>query len=152
MAIDVSALFNAMESHALETGLFENVNGHEPKRAPGNGLTAAVWVQSVGPVPEGSGLAITSGLLVFFVRIYQNMLMEPQDAIDPMVINAVDALFTAYSGDFELGGTVRNIDLLGATGTALSAQAGYINQDNKLFRAMTITVPLIINDLWGQTP
>lgn len=150
MALDAPALFAAMESHALATGLFEAVNGHEPKRAPGNGLTAAVWVQFIGPVAESSGLTSTTGLVTFYLRIYQNMLTEPQDAIDPAVITAVDALFTAYSGDFALGGSVRNVDLLGASGTALAATAGYINQDGKLYRAMTLTIPLIINDLWEQ--
>lgn len=150
MALNATALFNAMESHALASGLFESVNGHEPKSAPSNGLTAAVWSQTIGPAPRGSGLAVTSGLLTFFLRIFQNMLMEPQDAIDPLVLNAVDKLFAAYSGDFTLGGLVRNVDLLGATGTALSAQAGYINQDGRLYRAMTITIPLIVNDLWSQ--
>lgn len=152
MALDVTALFDAMESHALSTGLFESVNGHEPKRASGNGLTAAVWMQDIGPVPESSGLSATTGLLTFFLRIYQNMLMQPQDAIDPMVTEAVNSLLIAYSGDFELGGNVRNVDLLGSTGIGLSARAGYINQDGKLFRVMTITIPLIINDLWSQSP
>jgi hypothetical protein len=152
MPLNAKALFDAMESHALSSGQFESVNGHEPKSAPGNGLTAAVWSQDVGPVPRGSGLAITSGLVTFFLRIYQPMLMQPQDAIDPAVLGAVDALFTAYSGDFTLGGLVKNIDLLGSSGTSLRAQAGYLNQDNKLFRVMTITIPLIVNDLWEQTP
>lgn len=152
MSLDAPALFNAMESHALETGLFETVNGHEPKSAPGNGLTAAVWSQEIGPAPSESGLAATTGLVTFYLRIYQNMLMDPQDAIDPLVISAVDALFTAYSSDFTLGGLIRNVDLLGASGTTLRAIAGYISQDGKLFRCMTITIPLIINDVWGQSP
>lgn len=150
MSLDSVALFTAMESHALESGLFERVNGHEPKAAPGNGLTAAVWSQRIVPVPRGSGLKYTSGLVTFYLRIYQNMLMQPQDSIDPLVLNAVDVLFAAYSRDFTLGGLVRNVDLLGSTGTSLSAEAGYINQDGKMFRAMTLTVPLIINDLWEQ--
>jgi hypothetical protein len=76
------------------------------------------------------------------VRIYQNMIAEPQDMIDPRVMAAVDALMTAYSGDFELGGTVRAVDLLGMAGTPMAAQAGYIQQDNRVYRAVTITLPL----------
>lgn len=151
MPLNAVALFDAMESHALATGLFERVNGHEPKSAPGNGLTAAVWSEEITAVPEGSGLAATTGLVVFFLRIFQNMLMEPQDAIDPMVLGAVDALFDRYSGDFTLGGLIRNVDLLGSTGTYLSARAGYVNIDKRLFRTMTVTIPLIINDIWSQS-
>lgn len=153
MALDATALFNAMESHASESGLFEAVNGHEPKSPPGNGLTAAVWSQRIAPVPKGSGLRVTTGLVVFYLRIFQNMLMQPQDAIDPMVLRAVDALFAAYSRNFTLGGLIRNVDLFGSTGTPLSAEAGYVrHQEGKTFRVMTLTVPLIINDLWEQSP
>ena len=152
MALNARLLFDAMESHALSSGVFEAVNGHEPKSAPGSGLTAAVWSQRIEPVPRGSGLSSTTGLVIFFLRIYQNMLMQPQDSIDPLVLDAVDLLCAAYSGDFTLNGLIRNVDLQGSTGSSLSAEAGYITQDNKLFRTMTMTVPLIINDLWEQAP
>jgi hypothetical protein len=152
MPLDVIALFTAMQDHALQSGMFEKVNGHEPKRAPGNGLTAAVWSQTIGPLPRGSGLAQTTGLLTFYLRIFQNMLREPQDSIDPAVLGAVDYMMAAYSADFTLGGLVKSVDLVGHSGTVLSAQAGYVNQDNKLFRVMTITVPLVINDIWSQSP
>jgi hypothetical protein len=87
---------------------------------------------------------------VFNCRIYTSMLTEPQDAIDPIVLSAVDLLIGEYSGDFDLGGTVRNVDLLGQFGSPLSARAGYLNQDQKLFRVMTLTIPLAINDLWAE--
>ena len=58
---------------------------------------------------------------------------------------------TASSGDLDLGEEVRCVDLLGQTGRALSAQAGYLEQDSKLFRVVVITLPLIVNDLWDQT-
>lgn len=150
MSLDTKTILDKIISHALAAGLFERVNGHEPKNAPGNGLTAAVWVQTIDSTR--SGLASTSALLVLNVRIYKPMLAEPQDAIDPNVAAAVDALMTAYSGDFQLGDQVRNVDLLGQTGTGLSAQAGYIEQDHKLYRVMTITLPVIVNDVWEQVP
>jgi hypothetical protein len=151
MALASRGLFDAMLSHALSSGLFETVNGYEPKRAPGYGLTAAVWVQEINPVPEGSGLAATSGVVSFSLRVFQNMLSDPQDAIDPMVMEAVDHMMGAYSGDFTLGGLIRNVDLLGATGPGLRAVAGYVNQDGKLYRVMTVNVPLVINDMWEQS-
>jgi hypothetical protein len=151
MSLDVRGITNALVSHAMASGLFEVVNGHEPKSAPGNGLTAAVWVQDIGPQEGGSGLQSTTGRLAFTVRIYNGMLSEPRDDIDPNVLSAVDTLIAAYSGDFELGGLVRNVDLLGMSGTPLSARAGYLNQNNTLYRVMDINVPVIINDLWSQS-
>jgi hypothetical protein len=149
--MDPLAILNVLESHALASGWFEQVNKHEPKSAPSLGLTAAIWLQTLDPLPEASGLASTSGRLVWTLRQYQNALYQPPDAIDPNMLLAADALFTAYSGDFELGGTVRNIDLLGAHGTSLRGQAGYLNQDGKLFRVFDISIPVIVNDLWSQS-
>ena len=137
-------------SHAMTLGVFERVNGHEPKSAPGNGASCAVWVDSIGPIVGRSGLSSTSALFVVNARAYSSMLQEPQDAIDPNITKAIGALINAYSGDFTLGGLVRCVDLLGMSGTALRAQAGYLTQDGKLFRVMTVTVPIIINDVFDQ--
>ncbi|MDH6116911.1 hypothetical protein ABH930_000330 [Kitasatospora sp. GAS204A] len=151
MAINITGILDALQSHALSTGLFDQVSGHEPKNPPGNGLVCAFWSQAIGPVQAASGLAITTGRLEFNARLYSSFVQQPEDAIDPNLIAAVDTLLTAYSGDFELGGNVRNIDLLGQTGTPLSAQAGYLNQGGKTYRVFTIVLPAIVNDLWGQS-
>jgi hypothetical protein len=151
VSIDATAIMAAAGSHVAASGHFDRVAGHEPKNAPGRGLSAAVWVDRIAPVPAGSGLSRTSALVVLNVRAYTNMLADPPDAIDPNLVAAVDALMTAYSGDYDLGGLVRNVDLLGAAGgDGMSAQAGYIQQDGKLFRVFTITLPLIISDVWEQ--
>lgn len=146
----ITGVLDGVVSHAMTLGLFERVNQHEPKNAPGRGLTAAIWVDTVAPIPAGSGLAVTTGILTLRVRLYTSMLAEPADMIDPTITAAVGAPLSAYSGDFDLGGQIRNVDLLGATGRALSAQAGYLNQDGRLLRIMDITLPCIINDLWDQ--
>lgn len=150
--MNITVILDGLVSHALASGLFERVNAHEPKSAPGNGLTAAVWADEIGPDPGSSGLAATSGVVTFLVRLYTSMLSEPQDAIDPLMLSAVDTLMTAYSGDFELSGAARCVDLLGQTGKTLSAKAGYLNQDSKVYRVMTITVPVIVSDVWDQSP
>lgn len=150
MSLDIQGTFDAITSHAKKLGVFKRVNGHEPKNAPGLGVTAAVWVARIFPVPGASGLASTTGCLVFTVQLYTSMTTEPQDGIDPAIVHATDLLLAEYSGDFELGGKVRNVDLLGQSGVALSAQAGYLDIDKKIFRSMEITLPLIINDLWDQ--
>jgi hypothetical protein len=97
-------------------------------------------------------MAAGSGLLTLQVRLYSSAVQEPRDAIDPNLIDAVSGLMAAYSGDFQLGGItgVRCVDLLGQSGTALSARAGYLEQDGTVYRVLTITVPVILNDLWAQ--
>jgi len=150
--MDTQGILDALVSDAASTGLFERVNTHEPKSAPRSGLHCAMWIDRIFPYANASGLAATSAVLVFNVRLFTKMLQQPQDAIDPKMIKAVDTLMDEYSGDFTLGNMVRNVDLLGETGFMLEAQAGYINQDNTLFRVVTLTVPLIVNDAWTQSP
>jgi hypothetical protein len=151
MTLQITSIFNAVASHAMASGCFDRVNQHEPKVAPGKGVTCAVWVDRLEPV-KSSGLNSTTARVALMIRTYQTMLAEPRDSIDPAMIAAVDALMAAYSGDFELGGLIRSVDLLGAYGAPLSAQAGYMEQDKRLYRVMTITLPLIVNDVWSQVP
>lgn len=149
--LTISRVLNAVTSHAAATGLFEAVNGHEPTSAPTRGgLTCAVWGTRVGPARAMSGLDVTTARVVLTLRVFASMRQEPQDGIDPQVIDAVDALMAAYTGHFALGGLIRNVDLLGSGGIALEAELGYVEQDGAVYRAATITLPLIVNDAWDQ--
>jgi hypothetical protein len=149
VSLAIGDLVDAAVSHALTLGVFEAVNAHEPKSSPNSGVTAAVWVDTIAPI-KSSGLDSTSLRVALSVRIYTNMLSDPQDAIDTGIVTALDALMAEYSGDFTFDGLVREIDLLGAYGDGLGAVAGYLNLDNKMYRVMTVTVPLIVNDVWTQ--
>lgn len=151
MALDITGLLDAAISHAQTLGRFERVNGYEPKGAPTTaGLTAAVWAQDVSPVRGASGLASTTVRLELAVRLYASLQQDAADAIDPDLIAALDDLMRAYSADFTFDGQVRNVDLLGAHGTPLRAQAGYLRHGDSEYRVMTITLPLIVSDLWDQ--
>ena len=145
-------LFDAVESHAKASGLFDGVNTHEPKSAPTGDLYCAIFVSTLRPMPLSSGLASTTGVVTLMARIYVDMIREPQDKIDPAIIAATDTLMAVYSADFSLGGSARNIDLLGSTGESLEARAGYITIDQTVFRSMDITIPIIVNDVFPQVP
>ena len=146
----VNALISAVESISMTTGQFRRVNTHEPKSAPGNGLTNAIWAQDIAPVPEGSGLASTSGYVVLTSRIYGSMMAKPEDLVEPKLMTAVTVLLGAYSADFTLGGTIKNIDLLGMYGESMRAQAGYMTIGSETFRIYDITIPCVVNDMWTQ--
>lgn len=150
MALSSSGLVNALASHAATLGVFDSVNMHEPKNAPGNHLTCAVWVQDY--VPASSGLANTSMRLTFNIRLYSSMLQEPQDAIDPEILDAVDLLLADYIGNFTLNGLLREVDIRGIDGNPLRVDAGYLVQDKKPYRVMTISLPVVINDLYPEVP
>lgn len=156
MAFDETAIndvLSRIESLALDSGYFDDVNGHEPKSSPGTKVTFAVWVQNIIPV-ESSGLAITSGLFILNGRIYMSMMRKPYEIIDPKITAAASYIIGRMNASFQLGGNdgVRAIDLLGMAGTKLSAAAGYVEIDRQMLRVMTITIPIIINDMWAQSP
>lgn len=150
MALDITGILDTVVSHAMASGHFERVNQHEPENAPGHGLTAAVWVDRL--TTASSGLEQVSVRLVFNVRVYSSMQSDPPDAIDPNMLAAVDALCAAYAGDFTLDGKTRAVDIFGSNGPGLDVRAGYITQDGALYRVMTISLPVIVNDLWTEAP
>lgn len=156
MALNSQALIDAVASAVMQTGWFQHVNQHEPKTAPLSELNAAVWVARIGPA-RSSGLASTSSAVTMMVRIYLPLISgqsEQQfDAIDPTLMNATDAVMAVFSADFTLGGIVRSVDLIGGSdGTGLSADSGYLPTGDTLFRVMSITVPMVVNDVWTQAP
>lgn len=146
---DLKAVLDALVSAAAATGYFARVNAHEPKNTPPRGgLTAAIWAQNIRP--HRSGLASTTLRVEWRLRLYTNMTAEPQDAIDPTLLEATCALMGDYSIGFALGGLVRSVDLLGEAGPPLSAQAGYLTIGTAMHRVMDITLPVIINDAFTQ--
>lgn len=155
MAFDqaaVAALVAKISSLANTTAQFRSVATHEPKAAPGSGLRAAIWADSIEPIAAASGLASSSGYVVVMCRIYGNMLAKPEDEIDPRIMTAGAALLGTFSADFTLGGLARNIDLLGEYGQKMAARAGYLTIGGAMYRVMTVTIPCIVNDLWDQVP
>lgn len=148
--LNSTAIINAALADLQQTGLFETVEGHEPRSSPGNGLIAAAWVEAIDPLASESGLASTTALLLLTVRIHLNAVSEPLDAIDPAITQAVDAVMAAYNGDFTLGGLIKNIDVFGDHGTRLAAKAGYVAISGTVYRCMNITVPCVVGDVWTQ--
>lgn len=146
----INTLVDKIVSHAKALGVFRSVNFHEPKGQPGSGLRYGVWADIIRPVGEASGLNSTSGVVEVQGRIYGNALQKPEDDVDPRIMAAAVTLIGAYSGDFNFGATVRNVDLLGMYGRSLMAQAGYATIAQTTYRIMDITVPVIVNDLWTQ--
>jgi hypothetical protein len=153
MAIGTDALLNAMQSHCLATGLFEKVNGHEPKVTPApTGLSAACWIGAISPTARASGLAITAAAVTLITRLYTNAQAEPADAIDPSMGRAVDVLMTALMGDFTLGGNCMSLDVFGYAGNPMTSEAGYIQYDDGAakMRVFTIIARAVVPDAWEQ--
>lgn len=150
MALDIKTHMQRIRSHAQATGAFARVYGHELATVPVTGTMAcAVWLSTMAPVPAHSGLDATSLQVNYFVRLYDNAQREPADAIDPDMAEAVGLIMAALTGDFTLGGTA----LPGVRVLQMSAQSGYIpdGDSGAKMRVFTITVPVLLNDVFDQS-
>lgn len=145
----LTTIMGAVHDTIAGLGAFEGITFHEPKNAPGSNR-AALWVDRLTTVAPASGLDVVTGQLVIQCRIYNRFNGEPQDAIDPEVVEAASAIIGAFVGGFTVDELIRNVDIFGIYGFPLSALAGYIHQDNVLYRVMTVQIPLIVNDLWTE--
>lgn len=149
MSWDPAAVMQRLVDLAMVLGKFERVNAHEPKNAPGKGLTCAIWADRIDPAAS-SGLDSTSIRVSFKMRIYSSMVMEPQDAIDPDMLDAVTALYASLHTDLDLTGLARVIDVFGAENADMYGEAGYLEIGGRMYRVMTINVPIVFNDAFDQ--
>lgn len=151
MSSQVNVAITALQSLLQTTGLFKSVRTVEPKQPPED-VTAAIFLSGIRFLGTISGLDRGSAVYEFTLRLYSNAMQNPTDQIDPKLVTIVDKVMDALCGDFTFGGNIRNIDVLGQTGTALSARAGHVDVSGTIFRAIDITIPLIVNDTVVFTP
>jgi hypothetical protein len=150
-------IFDAVFSEIQQSGYFDKVNDWEPKGRPGRGITAGLWVDTMDPLSAASGLSATACNITFILRAYKNIAnqLKPgvpalQDAIDRHMLKAMSNMARRFHGDFDFQDTIRNVDLLGYFGRALSIKAGYLEQDKVWYRTMDLIIPCIVNDVWPQ--
>jgi hypothetical protein len=149
MALDIDGILNAIVTHAQNTGWFQTVAEHPSKQSATNGITAGVWIERIDPI-KSSGLGSVSVRLELEMHVTASTMAEPYDDIDANLTKAVDDLFTAYIGDFQLGGEARHIDVFGAYGQPLGIRVGYLNSSGREVRVFQIRIPVILNDIWDE--
>jgi hypothetical protein len=143
----VNSLYSELESHALTLGIFRRVNTHDSENAPGEGLSCSIILGPIAASGAMSGLGSVSGTITFLIMVWSSMMQKPLDGVDPAILTAVSTLLNEYSGNFTLGGTVRDIDLLN-----LRAEPVYVEQEGKQFRVEQISLGIVINDMWVMNP
>jgi hypothetical protein len=150
--VGAGAVLATLANHARLTGSFEVIRVGEFKTPPPNGLSFAVWMQTLGVAPTGSGLAATTALLHATARIHLPMLYQPEDGIEVLVADAADAYMGRLHGAFTLGGLVRDVDLLGEMGEPMLWQYGYITIGQAIYRIAELQIYAVLNDVWTQAP
>lgn len=156
MTTGVVPHLEALLSVAQRTGLFEQAKIGESKSAPTNeGLSLDVFGMTMTTVSVNSGLTAATARVEFQLRIMKDMKTQPEDSIDFDVLAAADEVMNALVGGYTLDGEIFAVDVLGAYGEALRAEAGYITigggaagSGGRMFRVMDVFVPIVIDNCW----
>ena len=82
------------------------------------------------------------------VRLYRRAAFGQGDdagQVEAEMALAVSQISSNLIGEFDLGATMRAIDIAGQYGQAFNAQYGYVSIGTTMFRTVDITVPLIVD-------
>lgn len=128
----------SMQSYLAASGRFRGGVGiGEPKAPPADWYAALICDESE---VIGTTLSGTIERRTVTVRAYHNMLDDAeQTELDMSAMYA--ALLSAFLGDFDLGGSIRQVEPVG-TRTSL----GYITIGTTMYRVMDIKVNLVVDD------
>lgn len=143
-AIDLTTSLRAIESYALACGYFTGVQIGEPRAVPQGGLTAAIIMQAqrVDHLVLDAPVEVHTVLL----RVYRNMLAEPEEDGEILVSRAVSKFLTdLYNGSISLGGAIRHVDVAGAYGTPVGTRWGYLDVSGVMHRIADVTIPLVVD-------
>lgn len=148
MAFNIKATLDAIASHIATTGYVSEVRVGEPSSPPDaiDRMHAAIYMASANVVELT--LSTTIEQHVVTVRLYRRAAFGQGDdagVVEAEIALAVAQITSNLVGEFDLGATMRNIDIGGQYGQSLSATFGYVSLGTTMFRTVDITVPLIVD-------
>ena len=147
MAFEIGNTLHAVESYVQNLGLFQTVQIGEPKQPLGQGIHAAIFMQSVSISTVYVGGDTRENHIVQ-VRIYKDMLAEytaPQNNLETELASAVSKLMSNLLGDTDLESSIMSIDAAGMDGASMTATYGYISLGGVMYRVVDVGIPLIVN-------
>lgn len=89
-------------------------------------------------------LASTIELHVVTIRYYQQTAGQDLEAVELNLAKQAELILEDLLGDYDLGGTVRAVDVGGSYGTAPQVTFEWIEETT--YRVAEITLPLIVDD------
>lgn len=150
MAFDIKSTLQAIENQLLTSAYFAHVQVGEPKAPPPGPFAVSVFMQDVGVVSLTlSGTIERHSVLI---RIYRRIFEDTESNIELEMAALVSRVMSDLAGEFDLGATIRNVDLGGQHGAPLSARFGYVDVGGTMYRVGDISVGLIVDDSGTQAP
>lgn len=147
MAFNINSTLDTVLSYLKADGRFPNVQIGEFKQPPvtKEKIAAAVFMDRVEVILLFANGGTRENHVVT-IRVYKDMLEEPEASVEKAVAFAISEISSDLMGDFDLGASIVNIDVAGAHGPVYGAVWGYIEVSGRNYRIADITVPLIVDD------
>ena len=144
MAFNVKRTLEAMLSHIAEGGYVRSSQIGEPKAPPAAILSAALFMADSAVV--ATTLQDTIEVHTVTIRLHKKVeFTEPGDAAEFELANVSAEIASSFMGDFDLDGTIRNVDVAGQYGQGLTSTWGYLDIGSTVFRVVDILVPMIVD-------
>ena len=145
MPFDIKATLEKVESYLRADGKIPVASIGEPKSiTPGVQVVGAVYMNRVAVTRVMVG-GNTEELHVVTIRLYRDMLAEPVKTVEVALAAMVQRILSDVVGDFDLGASVRNVDVGGSNGSPVATDWGYVDVGGKMYRIADITLPLIVD-------
>lgn len=147
MPFAVKATLENVETYLQKSGYFAaGVQAGVPMAPPqGEGLFGAVFMRSVS-VNKVYANGGTEETHLVTVRVHRNAMNRPADEIEFELAVCVQQVVSDLIGDYDLGATVREIDVGGMNGTPLRSEWGQVDIGGVMFRVVDIMLPLTVDD------
>jgi hypothetical protein len=139
MAKTLRTTIETAASYFQAHGGFDEVYEGEPTRPPDGYAVSVIYHRS--RVKETT-LTGTIEQRTIICRVYHKAALEdPVPEIEHTMADYVDLIIATFLGDFDLGGIIRNIDVID-----LEVQWGYQTIQNMVYRLADVYVPMIVDD------
>ena len=151
MVYAIKDTLKIIESKIKASGQVRYSQVGEPKAPPGSLPAAAIYMDSVRiyrtTVDGGTGEVHTVN-----VRIYADMLLEPQEWNEYGLAEVAENLVNALLIDADLSSKIMQIDAAGMAGQGVAMNWGYLDVGGKMHRIVDISLPLLVNDSIAVAP
>ena len=145
MAFAIKTTLESLQGYLAASGYFHDVQIGEPKQPPAGRLAAAIYMSAVNVVLVFANGGTRENHQVM-VRIYLNMLSQPEADIETQIAEVVSKVTSDLIGDADQRGTVMSIDVAGMHGPALNIRWGHVDVGGTMYRVADMMVPFIVDD------
>ena len=146
MPYDATPTLRALKSFLQTQPRINSAQIGEAHSPPSGKINAGVYMDGIR-TPEAV-LDATTKVVDVVVRLYLSFTRLGEET-ELTMTQAVTELMGDIEGDFDLDGTIRNVDVAGQYGEGLAAEWGETELGGVQYRIVDVSIPLIVDSAAG---